>query len=332
MSHFLAREKLRYLEFKPTSPYFSPAALADGDYKGKPRPFCLPDDLAEENLVPEIRQTALAHFAKHRIKWHDGQNGKPSNHLCDSQVCCVNFLYPFAHRPDELARVLRPYFPKLQQMHVVEDGHFVSFEWIGADNYLKEKISRNGQRTRGANFTSADAIVKFKRTDGKTQVVLIEWKYTESYSGGSLLVSKSGTSRLGIYQHLFDQPNGPLALDQLGAYDEFFVEPFYQFMRQQYLAHEMQRAHELEADVVSVLHIAPAHNEDFRRITSLPLARHGDSATGVWTKLVQPEGNFISVSTEALFGGLSEAQLPTMRAWLDYIGARYAWVRDVSRS
>jgi hypothetical protein len=38
-------------------------------------------------------------------------------------------------------------------------------------------------------------------------------------------------------------------------FDSLFFEPFYQFMRQQFLAHEMEKAHELGADEVNLLHI-----------------------------------------------------------------------------
>jgi hypothetical protein len=183
MGGFLEGEKQKQAKFKASSSYFSDSARSEGIYKGQPRTFCLPVEFAEQNLLPEIRESALAHFAKYHIKWHDGQNGKPSNHLCSSQVCCVNFLFPFADKPEALAQVLRPIFPEIEKMLPVENERYVSFEWIGEKNYLGEKISRNGQRTRGANFTSADAIVMLKRQDKKRQIVLIEWKYTESYGG-----------------------------------------------------------------------------------------------------------------------------------------------------
>ncbi|HSN74913.1 MAG TPA: hypothetical protein VL334_07455 [Anaerolineae bacterium] len=98
-------------------------------------------------------------------------------------------------------------------------------------------------------------------------------------------------------------------------------------MRQQFLAQAMENARELGADIVSLLHIAPAHNSDFREVTSPSLRSLGESATGVWAKLVKPEGRFMSVSTERLFGDLSASQLPGMESWLEYIYARYAWVR-----
>lgn len=327
MGEFLESEKQQQAKFKTSSPYFSDAARREGIYKGKARPFCLPLEYAEENLFLGIRQSAPAYFASQCIKWHDGQNGKPSNHLYDSQVCCINFLFPFANQPRALAEVLRPVFPAIRGMLPIENGQYIACEWIGLKDYLGEKTSGNGKRTRGANFTSADAAVKFEQTDGERQIVLIEWKYTESYGGASLAIAKSGTDRTAIYKPLFERADCPINKDLLPDFGSLFYEPFYQFMRQQFLAHEMERAEELGANTVSVLHIAPAHNSDFRKVTSPKLKTLGETATSIWKKLARPPDRFISVSTEQLFGNLSVDQLPEMQAWLDYVCTRYAWVR-----
>jgi len=327
MGKFLESEKQQQAKFKTSSPYFSDAARADGIYKGKARRFCLPLEYAEENLFPGIRQSAPAYFNSQSIKWHDGQNGKPSNHLCDSQVCCLNFLFPFANQPRALAEVLRPVFPAIREMLPIENGRYIACEWIGLENYLGEKTLRNGSRTRGANCTSADAAVRFEQTDGTRQIVLIEWKYTESYGGTSLKIAKSGTDRTSIYKPLFERDDCPINKDLLPDFDSLFYEPFYQFMRQQFLAHEMERAQEKGANKVSVLHIAPAHNADFRKVTSPKLETLGETATSIWKKLARPRDRFISVTTEQLFGKLSVDQLPEMQAWLDYVSMRYAWVR-----
>ncbi len=330
MGKFLESERQRYVKFKAESPYFSDVARTDGLYKRKLRSCCLHRDHAEENLFPEVRPTALAFFAAQEIKWHDGQDGKPSNHLCDSQVCCVNFLFPFADKPVELADILRPVFPALHKILPIEKGQFVTFEWIGQQNYLCEIKSPNRKRSRGALFTSADAAVLFERTDGKRQLVLIEWKYTESYGGASLKTAKSGRNRTKIYQKFYESADSPIAKDLLLNFDSLFYEPFYQLMRQQFLAHEMERAQELGANIVSVLHIAPAHNADFQKITSRELATLGATAIDVWKKIVRANERFISVNTEQLFGSLSTEQLPTMPAWLNYIGKRYSWLKEGS--
>lgn len=328
MGKFLEIERQRLVEFKKHTPYLSDAARIEGVYKkGKSHPICLPRDLAEENLFPGIRAAAPAYFAKFEIKWHDGQAGKPSNHLCDSKVCCVNFLFPFYDQMAALAALLRPVFPDLARMLPIENRQYVAFEWIGQRNYLGEKVSRNGKRTRGANFTSADAAVMFERTDGKRQIVLIEWKYTEAYnSKQSLAIAKSGTDRREIYRWLYDRHDCLLDKEALPSFDALFYEPFYQLMRQQFLAHEMEKAQELGADVVSVLHIAPAHNTDFRRVTSPRLESLSNTATGVWQQLVTAPDRFTSVSTETLFGDLVANPVPEMQAWANYIRARYPWV------
>jgi len=327
MRRFLESEKRSQTIFKEHSPYFSNEGRLDGKYKGKLREFCLPDAFAHENLFPEIRELACEHFAKYNIKWHDGHNGKPSNHLCDSQVCCVNFLFPFANKPRELAAILGPYFP-IEKMLIAEGGQYVTFEWIGERNYLGERISRNGTRSRGANFTSADAIIRFERKDGKRQVVLIEWKYTESYGSTSLKIARSGTDRTKIYQPLFDKEDCPLDKKKLTKFEDLFYEPFYQLMRQQVLANEMEKHHELGADIVSVFHIAPFHNTDFRVITSPELKEEGKSVLDVWGDLVKNKDRFTSVTTEILFGGLSRELLPKMDTYIDYIHARYPWIHE----
>lgn len=329
MGEFLKVEKVQQARFKASSSYFSDAARADGIYKGKAYPFCLPLECAEENLFPGIRKGALAYFGFQGIKWHDGRNGKPSNHLCDSQVCCVNFLFPFADQRDALAQLLRPVFPAIQKMLPIkeQEGQYIVCEWIGRENYLGERVPRNGKRTRGANCTSADAAVMFERTDGKRQTVLIEWKYTESYSGTSLRTSESGTDRTAIYKRLFQRADCPTNRELLPSLGSLFYDPFYQFMRQQFLAHEMERARELDADKVSVLHISPARNADFRKVTSPELEPLGETATEIWKRLARPRDRFITVTTEELFGTLSGDELPGMQAWLDYVFKRYPWVR-----
>jgi hypothetical protein len=327
MSRWLESEKLNQVQFKTTWPDFSSTARADGVYKDKPRPFCLPRECAEENLVPAIRSTITDYFKQYEIKWHDGQDRRPSNHLCDSQVCCVNFLFPFADKPDALAALLRPVYPDLAHMLPIENGQYVAHEWIGQQNYLGEKLPRHGKRTRGALFTSADAAVLFQRIDGQRQIVLIEWKYTESYASSPLRYAKpSGTDRLAIYAPLLDRADCPIKRESIPAWETLFYEPFCQFMRQQLLAHEMELAHELEADVVSLLHIAPIHNIAFKRVTAPGLLPLGDSAVDVWKKLVRVPERFVSASSEDLFGRFDPAPFPALRDWKEYVSTRYRWL------
>jgi hypothetical protein len=327
MGEFLNTERVRQAKFKMSSPLFSQNARADGLFKGKNRPFCLPLECASENLFCEIREQAIRFFREKEIKWHQGQNGYPSNHMCDSQVSCVNFLFPFVDKGDMLVKLFKPLFPKINRPISMEGSEqLITFEWIGKENYLGEKVSGNGKRTRGANFTSADAAVMFECVDGKRQIILIEWKYTESYSSVNLRIAKSGTDRTEIYQHLFSSNDCPLDKELLSDFEDLFYEPFYQFMRQQFLAHQMEKANELGADIVTLLHIAPEINKDFRQITSPNLANLGRTVVEVWKNLVKSKHKFMSVTVEQFFRSMIISQLPELQTWSNYISERYSWV------
>lgn len=323
---FLDAEKRRIVAWKQTTPYLTTPARSEGYYQGIPYPFCLPIGRADQNLYSGIRTEAIDYFAEARIPWHQGDRGFPNNHLCSSQVCCVNFLFPFMHQPDALADLLRPVYPTLAHMLPIEGDEYLSFEYIGEHNYLGERESKHGRRTRGANCTSADAAVRFQHDDGRIQIALIEWKYTESYEVKNLAVAKSGTDRRTIYRHLYERADFPLDKTLLPSFDALFYEPFYQLFRQQCLAHEMELVRELDANVVSTLHIAPAANRDFLRVTSPELRALGETTLGVWKRLVRQPDRFTSVSVESLFGGYGAKGLLELGEWWAYVTNRYAWV------
>lgn len=326
MAQFKQVEKLRQANVKANTPYLSVSARSHGLYKGHSYTFCLPREYAEENLYHEIRQPIMAYFARNEIKWHDGQNGKPSNHLCDSQVSCANFLFPFYDKPAALAALLRPIFPDLQEMLPIEDGQYVAFEWIGQDDYLGERKYRKVKRTRGANYTSPDAAVMFQRVDGHRQIVLIEWKYTETYYSTPFRIAPSGRDRTKIYEHLYLADDCPLSKELIPSFDSLFYEPFYQFMRQQFLAHQMEKAKELGANRVVLLHLSPAQNKAFKRVTSPTLQSIVGSATEVWQQLVKKPDSFIAAHTETVFNQFQIDQFPELSGWWQYIGTRYNWV------
>ena len=136
-----------------------------------------------------------------------------------------------------------------------DEGQFVSFEWIGLKDYLGENRRRN-ERTRGANSTSADAAIMFERADRGRQIVLIEWKYTESYSPISLKIAKSGTDRTQIYAPLFSRDNCPLNKEILPRLTHSFSSPSTSSRANSFWRMRWKRQWNWSS-TVSVLHIAP---------------------------------------------------------------------------
>ncbi len=328
MPSFRDMEKQRYAKIK--ADLVSLDAVQPGMYKGKPRAFCLPAAHAEENLHPLIHTDAIPYFADRHIRWHDGIGEAPSNHLCSSQVACVNTLWPLTTNPDLLARVFHPFLPHIQDVLPFDaDGHlpngnvpFLAFEWIGTQNYLGER----SWGTRGANATSADFAFCFRRTDGRTQLVLGEWKYTERYSKQLPSPEALNATRLSTYREAFarwqaQQPDLP-------PYEGFFVEPFYQLLRLTLQAQEMERLGELAADIVSVVHVAPRANQDFsHNITSLALRQYGSTVSEAWSGIA-PRDRFVPIQTEHLLTAIEQVAPGTLEPWSRYLLQRYGWWRD----
>ncbi len=275
------------------------------------------------NLAPSIRADAIAYFNEYGIAWH-----QHANHALSSQVSCLNFLMPLATQPRLLARVIGEALgipsPTMLEVERGPDGRpwFVGFEWIGRADYLNEG-GKSGSRRRGAHATSADAVVRFE-LERRIETVLIEWKYTESY--GAPVPPGGNEVRLGRYGGLVFAPAGPVCADQGLAISDFFWEPFYQLLRQQLLAFQMQAAHEDGTERVRVMHISPSPNHALHAVTAPALRSRGDDVFEVFrTLLVRPD-DFVSRSTTAVFGkALSEAE-GEGRPWADYLLDRYSFL------
>jgi len=339
---FRDSEKERYQTLKSQPQLFSSAAQRDGLYNKKSRFFCLADECADENLYEAIREPAIKYFEDRDIRWHDGLNKRriPSNHLCCSQCCCVNFLYPMTTNPTLLARVFRQFYPDLKRpLQIHEDKRlpngtypYMTFEWIGTKDYLGELFRKLGVRTRGANFTSADFAFRFRRKDDKIQLVLGEWKYTEYYNSRDLGApsrpkDKKPLARKHNYWPAFRRKNGIFANHGEELYNDLFFEPFYQLMRLQLLAQEMELGREMNADVVSVFHISPEANREFRERVTSPRLEEMFPNRGVleiWKELV-PEDKFMSISVEELLNTIAKRVRAHEREWADYLNIRYGW-------
>ena len=331
---FRDSEKKRYETLK--ADLFSPEARKPGTYRKKPRSFCLADGHSPENLYASFREEAITYFRERSITWHDGLldsygngRGLPSNHLCCSQTACVNCLWPMTHYPQLLASVFRPFFPDLDQVlpfradDPFPDGSdpFLAFEWIGTQNYLGEV----GNPQRGANATSADFAFRFRRYDGRIQLVLGEWKYTEYYPRKE---PNPKHTQLGVYRQAFKRWKA--LQPKLPRYRSFFVEPFYQLMRLTLLAQQMERARhdgegEMEADIVSVVTVVPKANHEYiDKFTCPVFARYGRTVPSAWAYLAPPD-RFLSIPAESLLTAINEVVPEALQPWSHYLITRYGW-------
>lgn len=272
------------------------------------------------NLAPAIRAAAPAYFERYGITWH-----RHRNHGLSSQVCCLNFLMPLAEHPEALSRLVATALGiDAPEMLAVEDGPegrpwFVGFEWVGDQDHLNE----GAVRTRGANATSADAILRF-RSNGRIETLLVEWKYTEAY--GAPISPAGNPTRTKRYQDLAFAPAGPVRSDLGLALSDFFYEPFYQLLRQQMLASRMQAAGERQAARVRVLHIAPGGNRALQAVTAPALRMHGTIAFAAFRSVLTKPDTFVSRATETVFGPLLRSPDAITAEWAAYLRDRYRFL------
>ncbi len=282
-SDYQDRARAATVAWKLSSSLLPEPARADGPYGGSGNlyPFCLPRAAARSNLLPEAA-AAVPFFAERGIQWHRGVDGGPTNHLLSSQVQCVNALFPMTTDPD----VVRAAFGDLLDIaEVLElDGALLTFEYNGGgQDYLGE--GKPGRPlVRGANSTSTDAAFAYRTSDGRRELALVEWKYTEQYLG-SRLSADPERERERRYRRWYEAENGPLDASVM-PFEAVLVEPLYQLVRQQLLAWRIEQAGAFHR--VRVLHIAPVTNAEYwRSLDRHEYRRSGESVRDVWQRVLR---------------------------------------------
>jgi hypothetical protein len=300
---YSTEERFRAVSWKRSTPTLPESAKAaapyvgkEGKQGGKSYDFCLPPQHAALSLLPEVRERALSLFADLKIPWHAGIDGGPSNHLLSSQVQCVNALGQMVDQPE---RILRAFGDRLGIGEVlqIEPGRYLTFEYIGPTDFFGEAPS--GVRIRGAHCTSVDAAFVHRTADGIVELVLVEWKYTESYSVRRPDQTKDAV-RFTRYGEAFSDLGGPVR-DDLLSFEHILDEPFYQLVRQQLLAHALEGAGAEGASRVRVVHVLSTNNAPYQQSMVRPEHRAlGPTVSEVWHKLLRRPDRFLSLDS-ALF-------------------------------
>lgn len=294
---YATEQNKRQIHWLKTSETLPLEARAGGTYTDRegnehgPLPLFLPRDLAAHNLLPDVRDGVIDLFAELGIPWHDGVGGGPSNHLRDSQVQCANALFGMVSDPERIKRAFG-HVLDIAEVLPIEDERFLTFEYIGPTDYFDE--GKGGPRRRGTRCTSVDAAFCYRTNAGLVELALVEWKYTESYLAQRPR-SGSDETRRRRYETDFLDPEGPLRSDVV-SFDALLLEPFYQLMRQQLLAHRLEKARAHDAAVVRVVHVLSPANVGYE--ASLPLPDHravGTTVSEVWQALIRRPDRFVAV-------------------------------------
>lgn len=274
-------------EAKRPAPYVD----KDGQESSRTYAHCLPATFAHLSLLPEVRDVGLQLFAELGIPWHAGVGAGPSNNLVSSQVQCVNALGQMVSDP---YRIVRAFAEPLGTVEVlpIEPGRFLTFEYIGPQDFLGEAVA--GVRSRGANCTSVDAAFLHRNSAGQVELILVEWKYIESYRRRRKEPGKDAVRRH-RYSAAYEELGGPVRSDLLDL-DIMFQEPLYQLMRQQLLAYRLEQAGVHGCQRARVVHVLPSKNLAYQRSLHQEEAMAlGATVSEVWSKLLRYSDRFVSL-------------------------------------
>ncbi len=298
---YMQQEKTHAMAWKASTTTLPAGARSPAQYVGKdgvavgtPHGFCVPPGFAAYSLLPEVRRPALELFAELGIPWHAGINGGPSNHLLSSQVQCVNALGQMVADPARLVLAFGELLG-IDEVLQIEPGRYLTFEFIGPIDYFGE--AAGGTRIRGAHCTSLDAAFLHRALDGAVELVLVEWKYTESYRLRKPDRAKD-VLRAGRYSKALAATDGPVRADVL-PFEFLLDEPIYQLVRQQLLAHALEQDGAEGATRVRLVHVSPSGNAAYQH--SLHRPEHlalGQTVTDVWDKLLRRQDRFLTLDSK----------------------------------
>lgn len=286
------------------------------------------------NLWENIREDVLSYFPVKKITWHTNEMENnpetiPEGNMHSSQISCVNHLFLLRKNQTYATAILKNIDKRIVSAEIVCDGYgddgYVEFESWGIkenNNPLNEKehgILPNGKkwkRQRGSFSTSVDAVMVGKKDDGENVLVLIEWKYTESYPYGKIIK----TSNSSEYNKLLMNKESPII--QIDNIMDLYYDPFYQLMRQTLWGWKASK--EYCCDEYIHLHIIPNGNLKIQEITSPNLRSKGNNMSDVWKKLLKEPCRYKVLSAEKLLSPLKDYQDDKdIKMFLNFLKIRY---------
>ncbi len=327
MSDFVQRMRKTVTDYKENVLGVS----EQGTYQGKPYSHILPEDKRPLNLWQGIREDAVAYFTAESISWH-----RDSHNLLSSQALCVNLFFPLH---EELELLTGFFSSRISGLAQVKKVHF---EYIGPEgtDYLREGGSR------GRNRTSADIALEWDGEDGTRGVLLLEFKFTESEfgrCGGAKSNGNTDKSRCLRSKDIIRDPSemcylvqpkkrpywdiildsdGPLRTEYLALEQHCpFRYDFYQLMRNQLLAHQIEKDQQsgFARGIFGVVY----HGDNDRLLRmGHPYGGERNPLTA-WAGMLKQPNSFVTFTIQNLLDWIG-ARLPErLHDWHSFLRTKY---------
>ena len=153
------------------------------------------------NLFQPITWLALDYFKRNNIAWWREEEDRyfPTGHLVSSQIHCLNHLFALRKDKDAVLAIVNHAtgmaFDEVLPSSLDNDGGYIAFEFAYKNDELLGEDDFGARR--GYMWTSIDAMIVARKGKDKW-LILIEWKYTETYEKED----KTCQKRLDRYEEL----------------------------------------------------------------------------------------------------------------------------------
>ena len=267
----------------------------------------LPED-SPTNLYSNIRQSSQEYFSHHDISWwRQEEDGYfPTGHLVSSQIHCLNHLFALRTDKDAVKLIIEKatgmQFDEVLPSLIDNDEHsYISFEFALDNDKLLGENDKGWKR--GTLCTSIDVMI-MARKGNKKWLIPIEWKYTETYSE----TDKTNEKRIERYAHLI-KSSGQLQVPDNGiAHSIYFIEPYYELMRQTLLCEQLIRSG--YADDFFHINIIPSEHTELRKAVATGFIPMLNDETKF--KIIDPKDFLVPIKENNLYPEL-----------IDYLEKRY---------
>ena len=287
-----------------------------GSWGNKEYAHILPRKRWKMNLWEGIRQEAVDYFQVNKLTWHTDKHN-----LRSSQVLCVNIFFPFKDQLSSFNHAFKHYLPNFSSF---VPGS-MEFEFVDKENLLCEKS--------GAK-TSVDVKLEWTDHDNLRNLLLLEFKFTEQRFGKCNSARNDRdcdkarqiiedplkcylTSRGIRYWELISKKKGPIKQNELclkGACP--FRYDFYQLMRNQLLAYELEKNLGYDKVIFGVLF--PRQNMKIQE-----MGRNKENPIEAWYSIIKNKNRFVSIHLENMIAELSHNNPYIFNKWRVYLRKKH---------
>ena len=299
-------------------------------------PHILPAGCEYLSIYQPIALELFSYLSKEDIEIHSG-----IRNLKSSQAACFNILFPMRKDLYLAKSALGHFLPNVESIDDIE------FEYTGPPE-ITQWLGEPTKGKRGRNRTSIDVAIFWRDQDGKSNISLIEWKYTErnfgmcsvysskeqkiicdqiNLSSGEdpalscpLSIEREGNSRR-YWEHL---KTSGILLDKMKTISGCpFRTPLYQIMRQCEVAAYLRKYH--VADFTEVILISFGGNTALLEVPTEiePLVSSGnDNIISLWNSVLLDVPPVRHVTVEHIMHQIDLQSMHDKR-WREYLKDRY---------